>query len=173
MALGSEEEWRDLYNSLVRLVELDVAGLKQRAGTYIASPRKGRRSPEKPEGKETEVRIVTEEDRRREAEEIATSLWQDSQLYTWLHYVRGGLPGAENTGSEDDERPPVVDQEVPKKRKEPACRQSPPEQVGRRFKSLVKKYIRSLSNEEYMQTASTYHSLLFSIPADGRSLVST
>jgi hypothetical protein len=44
MALGSEEEWRDLYNSLVRLVELEVAGLKQRAGTYTASPRKRRSS---------------------------------------------------------------------------------------------------------------------------------
>lgn len=157
MALGSDEEWRDLYNSLVRLVELEVAGLKQRGGTYTASPRKDQRPQEGTRARETDIRIVTEEDISREHEDVATVLFQESQLHTWIGHVRRGLPGAEPRRLRADDDPSSGPEDAPMEPARPIQRQAPPEQVGRSFKNLVRKYIRSLGNQEYMHTASTHH----------------
>ncbi|MGC9332651.1 MAG: hypothetical protein ACP5JJ_00765, partial [Anaerolineae bacterium] len=166
MALGSEEEWRDLYNALVNLVELEVKGLKQRRGTYTASP-SGKKGKTQDDGEvhETNVRIITEEEKDREDEEIATSLFRESPLHTWLSHVRGGLPSAQlktkDTKTGVDETPPTSDEGGNGKTKRVVRRQPPPRKVGDSFKRLVKKYIRSLSNEEYMQTVSIYHILAY------------
>jgi hypothetical protein len=158
MALSSEEEWRDLFESLARLLELDVTGLKRRGGTYTASPPIKRPKPQKDaEGREIEIRLVTEAEEAAEREEVATALFQESPLHAWLEYVCGRLPGAAPEPSKSDDKPRKPDADVISRGKQHRRRWTPPERLGRRFVNLVDKYIRSLTNVEYMQTISTLH----------------
>jgi hypothetical protein len=162
MVLSSEEEWRDLYKSLARLIELDVTGLKRRGGTYTASPPSERPRPRKDDGgQEVEIRLVDEEDESTAPEEIATALFQESPLHAWFEYARSRLPGAAPEPSEPGEEPSESEPEAGSQGKRRRRRWTPPERIGRRFVNLVNKYIRSLTNVEYMQTVSIYHILTY------------
>jgi hypothetical protein len=156
MILTGEEEWRDLYESLVQLVELDVAGLKQRGGTYTASPpRKKPRSKADTEERETEIHLVDQVDESPEEKEIAAALFHESHLYAWFEHVHSRLPGAVSESGERGKRPHTPGTKRTRRR------WTPPERIGRRFMNLVKKYIASLINVEYMQTVSPYHTLAY------------
>ena len=162
MALGSAEDWRDLYESLTQLIELDVAGLRQRGGTYTASPPLRRSRPQgNAKEKEIKIRLVPEQDEVTEGEEIATALFHESPLHAWLEYVRGGMPGTTPQTSKPDGQPPKPHDKRPRAGEGHRRRWTPERRVGRWFVNLVKKYIRSLTNVEYMQTVSIYHILAY------------
>ncbi len=162
MVLNSEEEWRDLYESLALLIELDVIGLKRRGGTYTASPPSERsRLRNDDRGQEVEIRLVDEEDEAAGREEIAAVLFQESRLHAWFEHVRGRLPGAAPELSETEEELGEPEPKTKSRGKRRRRRWTPPERIGRRFVNLVNKYIRSLTNVEYMQTVSIYHILTY------------
>lgn len=161
MDLGSEEEWRDLYDSLVRLVELDVAGLKRRGGTYTASPPERRAArPDDEKGAEIEVRLIQRIDEDDQEAEVSAALFRESPLHAWLEYVRSRLPGAESLAPAEDE---PADEPAPSPTGEPRPRRrmTPPERIGRRFVNLVQKYRQSLDNPEYMRAVSLFHILAY------------
>jgi hypothetical protein len=161
-ALGSEEEWRELYESLVRLVELDVAGLRRRGGTYTASPPtlKAQSQTEAME-REVEVRLVDPSQEIDEEAEISAALYRESPLYVWLEYVHGRLPGASPEPVDPDREAGKPSPSTMSGGQHKARQQPPPKRMGQRFVNLVYKYIRSLNNPEYMQAASLYHILAY------------
>jgi hypothetical protein len=160
MDLGSEEEWRDLYESLVRLIELDVAGLRQRGGTYTSSPPSSPKPRSSATEQEVKIRLVDQFEEPDEETEIAAALFRESPLHAWLEYVYGRLPGAPRVSLESEEEPQEPE---PLERGEwrPRRRWTPSEHVSRRFINLVHKYVSSLNNPEYMQAASLYHILAY------------
>jgi hypothetical protein len=159
MILDSEDEWGDLYASLSQLIELEVAGLKRRGGTYTASPlSKHSKTRDSIDEHETEVRLVDEQDEAAWQEEVATTLFRESQFCAWFEHVRAVLPGAAFKRPGPHRRPEPPSEKPAKHRRR---RWTPPERIGRRFVNLVHRYIDSLMNAEYMQTVSIYHILAY------------
>ncbi len=151
MAAGSEDNWHDLYQTLARLAVLDVAELKRRGGSYTTKPpKKKSKSKRKAEGEEEEIWLVDES--TDEEKEVAEAVYRESALYAWLEHVRGRLPG-----SVRDKPSPFTPPQPGNGAPRPKCKPSP--DVGRQFLNLVKKYIASLTNVEYMRTVSIYHIL--------------
>jgi hypothetical protein len=151
MEAGSEDEWHDLYQSLARLVVLDVTELKRRGGGYITKPPK-KKPKSKRRAEEEEVEIWLVDESTDEEKEAAEAVYHESALYAWLEHVRGRLPGAarDKPGSPTPPKPGNGG---------PGPKFKPSRDVGRQFLNLVKKYITSLANVEYMRTASIYHIL--------------
>lgn len=157
MAL-EDEEWGDLYESLTRLIELDVAGLKHRGGTYTATPRPKPVPGTTTETEEKETTVVlVDEYEEKDGEALATTLYRESPLYAWFQYVLGRLPGSAIT---PEEKKPGDKPDTPPHRRKPS-RKPIPAQMKDRFVGLVKKYIGSLMNAEYMETISPPHTLVY------------
>jgi len=163
MVLSDEDEWHDLYEALVRLIELDVAGLKQRGGAYTTSlPDQHIQVQSDSRKREREIQVIIAADQDLEQQrEISAALYRESPLYAWLEYMRKRLPGAApGPRAHREELDSPLDH--PDRREQRSRRRwTPPEHVGRRFVNLVRKYIRSLANIEYMQTISIYHLLTY------------
>lgn len=160
MLLISENEWRDLYDSLIPLIKLDIAQLKRQEGTYTAkSPDRKTKAKRDAEEQEVEIRLVDKVDEMaaQEMEQIGAAVTRESEFYAFFEYVRSRLPGAarDKTG---EAKPPSKPRVRRRGRK-----WTPSERMGRRFVNLVEKYIRSLTNVEYMQTLHVLYTLAYYI----------
>ncbi len=169
--LASDEEWAELYQSLTGLIMVDVAELKRRGGTYTTSP-KQKKSPAAPlSERETPIHIVTPSELAGEQssteEDIATLLFRESSFYAWFEHVNGRLPGpltGPSEPGEESDAEKTVDGRAGKRKEDPTHKRkkwTPEERMGRRFTNLVRKYIDSLQNDEYMQSISILHALAY------------
>jgi hypothetical protein len=151
LIVSSEDEWGELYDCLVPLVQLDISQMKRQGGGYVRGESSGRRDSDTDVSEqETEVRLVrdedevsvTEEDRERVLNEVA----REGQFSAFFDHVRGRLPASiSDTGGGARSAP------EPHKRQK-RRKWTPSRRMGRRFLNLVKKYIGSLANVDYMLT---------------------
>ena len=158
--LTSDEEWRELHECLRRLIALDVQALKKRGGTYTGSlSERALPSARDDSEQRTKVVLVNEQSESRRQDDVAAALFRNSPLHAWLEHVSGRLPGAVSTSQVEDHEP--TEPSVPGEggEKPDRAKWTPSERLGRRFIRLVKKYISSLRNVQYMETASIYHIL--------------
>jgi len=158
MLLTSESEWRDLYDCLIPLIQMDVAQLKRREGTYtVKVPAKKKKVKRDDNEQETEIRLVDGVDgtATEKMEQIGAAVARESEFYAFFEHVRSRLPGAarEEAG---ESKPRPQSQDRHRRRK-----WTPSERMGRRFVNLVKKYIRSLTNVEYMQALPVPYTLAY------------
>jgi hypothetical protein len=157
LQVGSDQEWQDLFETISSLVELQVSGLRQRAGPYTTSPpiprAAAKRKEDGPEH-EVEIRLVQEfRDDLATQKVAAKELYSESPFVAWLEQVRAMLPTpprSKGTSGVGD-GPPGQGREGRK--------WTPGERIGRRFINLVQKFVQSLRNAEYMQTISIYLAL--------------
>ena len=153
----SDEEWGDLYECLTRLIALDVETLKRRGAAYTTSPIRHRGAiPGEDSDHDVTVTLADHGNEARERGEVASDLFQESPLHAWLEHVSGRLPGAVSAPQVEDDEPTEQSARAKVDEKSPRPRWAPSERLGRRFINLVKKYVSSLGNAHYMETASIY-----------------
>lgn len=154
MLVTSENEWEELYKTLIDLVALDVSRLKRKGGTYTSSPREPNADGILPEETETPVQIVDHAEEERE--DFARTLFLESSVWAWMEYVSSTMPGRDRT---TDSQPAEPKEETPDpgERRRLATRIPPSDRTKRRFINLVKKFIASLRNTEYMELVSIFH----------------
>lgn len=178
--IESENEWRELCETILKLVELDVAQLKRRKGGYSSQKSggdsgSGQNRPEK----ETQVLLMDsyDEDETAEQREIEEKNFKDSDFGRWFEYIRTRLPGTqqENPADDDEDLEDDLDNITDpdeqagiagtngKKKNRTGHKWTPSEHEGRRFTNLVRKYIASLNNDEYMQIASIRQKITYYI----------
>ncbi len=155
MALESEDEWNDLYQSLATLIELDVTGLRRQGTTYATVSSNPQPELQPDTDSEDNIHLVEDEtDLEMKQKECTTALFQKSPFSAWFEYVRSGLPG----------QPPPPNyggQGTPGPGSRTKRRRPPSKLMARRFCNLVTRYIESLNNVEYMQTAPVPHLLAY------------
>jgi len=153
MLVESDEQWKELYRSLITLVNLDVKEVQKTKSTTGKQPEPSTKAGEngKGSGKEIGIRLVGDDIVDEEYYEITAEIYQESQFYAWLQYIRGRLPGKEKE-TPVERTPPEVKRRYPRK---------PSISVGKSFLNLVRKYIRSLGNQKYMETAPVFHILAY------------
>jgi hypothetical protein len=153
MVAESENDWQDLYTEIMRLVALDVAQISRRQ--MPATPRIQKTDPQLPYvEKETLVVLAQEEAALAfELEEtLARSLSRESELQAFFDHIHQRFPGKATVAPFHEKRPPVGTTRT-------APKWQPSRHIRVRFINLVKKYITSLHNEEYMQHAPVPSSL--------------
>ncbi len=166
--VASDQEWGELYKTLAELIELDLAGLKTKGGTYTTTVEMPPLPPQPEEG-ETVIHMIGAEELARErayteAIDIERALFDESRFNAWLEYVSGRLSGVNSEliepGENDNED--ARDASKQKGRPEPLrVRHRPNPRLERRFVNLVRKYIGSLHNVAYMQSVSILHILTY------------
>ncbi len=177
--VGSEKEWRELRETILKLVELDVNQLERRKGGYSTKKSGEKSGSGQNREKETQVLLVDtfDENETIEQREIEEKNFKDSDFGRWFDYIRARLPGAGyEDPAEDDEdlEDDSDDMSNPdeqtgttggngKKQKRGGHKWTPSEHEGRRFTNLVRKYIASLNNDEYMQIASVHQKISYYI----------
>jgi len=171
--VASDVEWSELYKTLAELIELDIAGLSRKGGTYTATSRKKPPSPKPgdPE-KETNIHLIeaealTREQADTEGVDIERLIFEESRFGAWLEYINGRLSGASEETTEPGEEDEDVDARAGDthkrgdRSKSPRTRHSPDPRIGKRFINLVQKYIRSLHNVAYMQSIPLWYILTY------------
>jgi hypothetical protein len=147
--LGSEEEWRDLYQTISQLVNLEVEQVQRTSiRTYTI-----KNSEKKLDQEETETKITFPDDYEigNQRAELEGAIFRESTFYAWLECVNRTLPWRHlSTGVS---KAIATDQLV--------VRKQPSENLQRKFTDLVSRYIRALVNAEYMQSISTYHAIYY------------
>lgn len=155
--IENENEWNDLYTAIIDLVELDVSALKRRGITYSKLVSKQAHTKGNKKEHETVIREEDDTDEALRDRSITQVLFTELPIAAWFDYVQGRLPlpQPERAGKEKKESITDLGKRTPSKR------QTPPEEIQHRFKHLVNRYIRSLGNAEYMQTATVHHILSY------------
>lgn len=162
--IESESEWRDLYETLTKLIELDVAQLKRKKGGHTSQKSDQKTgSGQNSQEKETQVLLVDifDEDETIERREIEEVIFKESDFARWFEYIRARLASvqAKDTAAENPDDIDNPDEQIGatsssgNKKKRTGRKWTPSQRESRRFINLVKKYIKSLNNDEYMQIA--------------------
>ncbi len=154
MFVGSDEEWKDLFDCVAKLAVLDVNRIQRvrpRGMDQKQAPQAGRDQNVKTE-RETDVRLIDGDPVDSEAEDnqlenLSSEVARESPFYALFEYVRSGLPGFlhENTG----EKP----RDVPNRKGHKGHRWTPSERNRRLFLGLISRYSATLSNSDYMRSA--------------------
>jgi tetratricopeptide (TPR) repeat protein len=155
--IENENEWNDLYTAIIDLVELDVSALKRRGITYSKLVSKQARTKGNKKERETVIREEDDTDEAIRDRSITRVLFTELPIAAWFDYVQGRLPLPQMESKGKEKQEPIT---TPRKRT-PSKRQTPPQEIQHRFKHLVNRYIRSLGNAEYMQTATVHHILSY------------
>lgn len=173
-SIESESEWRDLYETLTKLIELDVAQLKRKKGGYSSQKSDKKTGGEqKSQEKETQILLVDtfDEDETVEQREIEETIFKESDFARWFEYIRARLASVqgEDTAEADPDDIDNPDEQTGanstngNKKNRTGRKWTPSQRESRRFINLVRKYITSLNNDEYMQIASIHQKVTYYI----------
>ncbi|HPO87480.1 MAG TPA: hypothetical protein PLN86_16700 [Candidatus Hydrogenedentes bacterium] len=149
MYLESDEDWRDLYNTLTTLIEFEIE--KVRSIRLESDAVRKNTDPIRAETTEREsvLRVVERPDADDNSsvypEEVATI--QEGALSSWLKIVFSKFPVERHSemGSVEPARP------------DRPPRHKPYLTTGERFIKLARRYIRSLRNTEFNQKTPPHH----------------
>jgi hypothetical protein len=150
MYLGSDEEWRTLYNTIITLIEFDVDRLKStRPIPRVNQDAIGQKTMDNT-GRETIVRIVDDRssDGDQETPSGETRSIQDGALSSWLKIVFAQFPLT---------RHPAVDSSSQPVEYNSTPRSKPNQSTGYRFLKLTRRYIRSLHNPDFTRETPPYY----------------
>lgn len=145
MHLGSDEDWRDLYDTLLNLVEFEMEKLaasqeqvEKRNKSNIFSESVEKESILRDIEFETDVSEVTNKDKKNHNE---------STLHSWLDIVFSHFPAEKKSNSNNDT----------KTDSQKTLPHPPNPTLEKRYIRLVRRYIRSLNNSSFMGSASPFH----------------
>lgn len=150
MHLGSDEEWRILYNTIITLIEFDVDRLKStRPIPRVNQDAIGQKTMDKT-GRETIVRVVDDRSSDGELETPSGEIRsiQDGALSSWLKIVFAQFPLTKH---------PAVDSTSQPTEHNPTPRSKPNQSTGDRFLKLTRRYIRSLRNPDFTRETPPYY----------------
>ena len=156
MLAESKDDWRDLYAELQRLVQLDVTTISHQTIPATASPSTSVTMNLPTLEKETNITLATAVDPLSldEVEQLENVVFRESELQAFWDHVRQSLPGnrslTEGKSVQTVFPPPIVRPHQP-----------PSPSQKRQFLHLIKKYIASLHNTEYMQQTAVGNILIY------------
>jgi hypothetical protein len=149
--LKDDRQWSSLYKTLVGLVELDVGQIKKVSLSTIKRPRKN--EGKNNQDKESTIVILNEtsftDDRQAE---IEAEINKESRIHSWLEIVLGMFPLEKPPGRTPQKGGDGGTRPAPKK---------PNQNIGKKFTRLVKRYIRTIHNIDFMQSVSAYYLLAY------------
>lgn len=152
MVLTSDEEWQTLAESVKSLVELDLYRIQSIVRGTPSEKKATSITIKKDKDGETKIRIVDEDDDQASGiSDIEAEIYRESRLGSWLEIVNTQFPGSVK-------KPIATPIDRPNQRK---SRKKPNPDLGRQFISLVRRYIHSLNNPEFMQAAPAYYLLAY------------
>lgn len=156
MLAESEDDWRDLYAELQRLVQLGVAAISHKTIATTTSTDTSVKTNLPTVEKETNITLATTADPLGldEVEQLENDVFRESELQAFWDHVRQSLPGHQSLTSGKSVRTIITPPPV-------RPRRPPNSNQKRQFLNLVKKYIASLHNVEYMQQAAVGHILIY------------
>lgn len=150
MHLGSDEEWRNLYNTIITLIEFDVERLKSTHPIpRVNQDAISKKTTDKTD-RETIVRVVGDRllDGELETPSGETRSIQDGALSSWLKIVFAQFPLARHPAVDSPSKP-VEHNRTP--------RSKPNQTTGDRFLKLTRRYIRSLRNPAFTRETPPYY----------------
>lgn len=159
MVADSENDWKDLYAEISRLVSLDVTQVSKRAKVYAVSNKLKASTQKESVEKETDITLAAEEMPQNtlglsETELTAAAVIQDDNLQAFFDHVRRRLPGKPATDSSTASSPTSTIRVTP-------TSWSGERRIRARFINLVRKYINSLQNPEFMSPSLVPYNLKY------------
>ena len=164
MVADSENDWKDLYAEIPRLVSLDVTQVSKRAKVYAASNKPKTSTQKEYLEKETDITLATEEMLQNmlglsETDKIAAAVAQDDNIQAFFDHVRHRLPGKPATDSSTGSTSTSTIRIKPTK-------WSGARRIRVRFTNLVRKYINSLQNPDFMSPSLVPYNLKYFVIFD-------
>lgn len=150
MLIGSDAEWHELLNSINLLVDLDVRKIQSISRVKGSEDKKKKKFEEEAE---TTIQLIEDTSDQYQGD-IDAEIYNESRLRTWIEIVSGQFPGRSIKLPTETSTPAI---ETQKKR----TQHKPNPNLARQFVGLVKRYIRSLNNPEFMKYASAHYLLAY------------
>ncbi len=149
MHLGSDEDWRDLYNTITTLIEFEIEKVEsirlEALAERVGTPKKESEKNER----ESILRVIDIQQNEAgfEINPDEDKSIKESTLSSWLKIVFSQFPG-EKQDESDFPQQPTSDKPL---------RHKPNLTIGGRFNKLVRRYIRSLKNSDFTQNTPPHH----------------
>ena len=147
--LNDDRKWESLYRTIIELVELDVGQITKVSKATTKTKSLGEKEEDKE--KESILLVISEHTEKEDRlSEIENEIIRESRISSLLRIVFGMFPQEEKSAANHK----TIQATKEKLHK-------PSKNIGKRFVSLVRRFIRVLDNTEFMQSKPTYYLLAY------------